>query len=48
MKKIIVSAAIILSAVVLSSSCSKQNDVKPTSAFSINPFSDKQDIGSAD
>jgi len=51
MKKVILSATIIICAGILTTSCKKQNDVKPTSAasnFYVSPVFSKQDISSAD
>ena len=48
MKRMIVAATVVLVTGILSASCVKQKDAKPTAIFYANPFSAKNDIGSAD
>jgi hypothetical protein len=48
MKKILIAVYVILGTGILSASCIKQKDAKPTVIFYANPFSAKNDIGSAD
>ena len=48
MKKILIVLSIFLGTGVVSTSCIKQKDAKPLATFYANPFSAKNDIGSAD
>jgi hypothetical protein len=48
MKKILIALSVILGTGILSTSCIKQKDAKPITTFYANPFSAKNDIGSAD
>ncbi|HWZ13923.1 MAG TPA: hypothetical protein VNW95_01705 [Mucilaginibacter sp.] len=48
MKKIIIAALVILSTGVLSTSCIQQGVKKTSVSFYANPFSAKNNIGSAD
>jgi hypothetical protein len=48
MKKIIIAALVVLSTGVLSTSCIRQADRKAAANFYVNPFSEKNNIGSAD
>ncbi|MDB5122133.1 MAG: hypothetical protein JWP94_262 [Mucilaginibacter sp.] len=48
MKKIIIAALVVLSTGVLSTSCVRQADMKASANFYANPFSAKNNIGSAD
>jgi hypothetical protein len=48
MKKIVITTMVILGTGILSTSCFKQTDIKPAVSFYANPFSAKNNIGSAD
>jgi len=48
MKKIIIAATVALWVGVLSTSSIKQRGIKPVATFYLDPFSGKNDIGSAD
>ncbi len=48
MKKITIAAMVILITGVLSTSCIRQTTVKSSCDFYVNPFSAKNNIGSAD
>lgn len=48
MKKIIIAALVVLGTGLLSTSCVRQIDAKSSAVFYVNPFSAKNNIGSAD
>jgi hypothetical protein len=48
MKKILIALCVVLGTGILATSSIKQKDAKPMATFYANPFSGKNNIGSAD